>query len=118
MRISDWSSDVCSSDLFCDRYPDRPLILCLAGTDIYRFQESDPATTYGTMDRADRLVGLHDLVGNDIPVRFRDKLRIIHQSAPPLPPSLAALAPPDQHFAVCVVGPLRAQKAPKTGSSR
>src|SRR3546814_4430833 len=40
VAIHAWRSADAVRD-FCDRYPDRPLILCLAGTDIYRFQESD-----------------------------------------------------------------------------
>ena len=41
----------------------------MAGTDIYRFQQSDPDTTHGSMAMADGLVGLHDLVAEAIPER-------------------------------------------------
>lgn len=39
--------------------PDRPLVVALTGTDIYRFQHSDPDTTIGSMAAADALIGLH-----------------------------------------------------------
>jgi len=92
---------------FSDRFPDRPLIVLLAGTDIYRFQHSHPEETLGSMDRATTLVGLHDLVYRAIPGRFGPKLRIIHQSAtPPASP----YRPSKRHFEVCVVGHLRDEK--------
>jgi putative glycosyltransferase (TIGR04348 family) len=58
------------------------------------------------MELADRLVGLHELVGRDIPARFRRKLAIIIQSAAPI----ARRPPLKQHFEVCVVGHLREEK--------
>lgn len=89
--------------------PAAPLIVLLAGTDIYRFQQSHPATTLESMQAADKLVGLHDLVCHDIPARFADKLTIIHQSARPLS---APRQPAITHFDVCVVGHLRDEKDP------
>lgn len=91
------------------RWPRTPLIVLLAGTDVYRYQHSDPDTTCAAMDAADRLVGLHDLVGRDIPARFADKLRIIHQSALPL---ARARRPSRRHVDVCVIGHLREEKDP------
>ncbi|MFT5175158.1 MAG: putative glycosyltransferase (TIGR04348 family) [Gammaproteobacteria bacterium] len=89
--------------------PDRPLVVLLAGTDIYRFQHSHADITLASMFAAQRLVGLHDDVGDDIPAQFRAKLRIIHQSAAPLPrPRHAAR----RHFDICVVGHLRDEKDP------
>ncbi|MFW5910075.1 MAG: TIGR04348 family glycosyltransferase, partial [Thiohalospira sp.] len=37
---------------FRDRHPARPLVVALTGTDLYRFQESDPDTTHRTMGLA------------------------------------------------------------------
>ena len=65
-------------------FPTGPLILCLAGTDIYRFQESHPEETLRSMELADLLVCLHDLVGHSIPKSQRSKLHVIRQSAAPL----------------------------------
>ncbi len=92
---------------FRDRRPGRPVIVGLAGTDIYRFQHSHPDETLGTMDLADRLVCLHERVDRDIPARFADKLRVVYQSAPPLS---RRLAPAKRSFEVCVVGHLREEK--------
>jgi putative glycosyltransferase (TIGR04348 family) len=88
-------------------YPGRPLIVALAGTDIYGFQHSSPDTTIGSMELADRLVCLHDLVHQAIPARFAAKLHVIHQSAPPLP---RPRSPSIRTFDVCVVGHLRKEK--------
>lgn len=89
--------------------PDKPLILCLSGTDIYRFQQSHPEVTQGSMAMADLLVGLHDLVAEAIPADVRGKLRIIHQSAPALPRRLPPLR---DAFEVLVIGHLREEKDP------
>ena len=92
---------------FRDRHPDKPLIVLLSGTDIYRFQHSHPEETIRSMELADALVCLHDLVDRDIPKRFGKKLHIVHQSAAPLP---ASPAPSRRHFDVCVIGHLRDEK--------
>ena len=94
---------------FAERHPERPLVVLLAGTDIYRFQHSHPAETIASMERATLLVGLHDLVHRAIPDRFAGKLRIIHQSALPLP---GPRTPSRRHFEVCVIGHLREEKDP------
>ncbi|MEX2449306.1 MAG: selenoneine biosynthesis selenosugar synthase SenB [Rhodospirillales bacterium] len=90
-------------------YPDRPLIVALTGTDIYRFQKSHPAVCRRSMELADRLVCLHDLVHRDIPKQFAGKLHVVHQSAAPLP---APRAPGKRHFDVSVIGHLRMEKDP------
>lgn len=92
-----------------EMHPDRPLAVLLAGTDIYRFQKSHPQATLASMESADRLVGLHDRVAADIPTRFHDKLRIIHQSAAPLPRTQSRSK---RTLDVCVVGHLRNEKDP------
>lgn len=93
--------------LFRDRYPERPLIVALTGTDIYKFQFSDPAPTLGSMALADALITLHDRVGDDIPAAYRDKIQVVYQSAPPLS---GRLPPAKSQFQVCVVGHLREEK--------
>ncbi len=60
---------------FSDAHPERPLVVLLAGTDIYRFQHSHADETLGTMELADRLVCLHERVDRDIPARFAARLR-------------------------------------------
>ncbi len=88
--------------------PQRPLIVVLTGTDIYRFQHSHPDTTLESMAHAHVLIGLHARVAADLPERFRDRLAVVYQSAQPLPPSYRG--PPKRVFRVLVAGHLRAEK--------
>ncbi|NEU10819.1 TIGR04348 family glycosyltransferase [Methylobacterium sp. BTF04] len=94
---------------FRARYPDRPVIVALTGTDIYHYLKADPEPTLRSLDLADALVGLHDLVPAAIPARYRDKLHVVFQSAVPRLHRLPAL---DACFEVLVVGHLREEKDP------
>lgn len=93
---------------FDQRYPDRPLVVVLTGTDAYRFIHSHRQETEASLTRADRIVGLHALIGDAIPQRYRDKLRVIYQSARPM----AARQTPKRFFRVCMAGHLRDEKDP------
>lgn len=93
---------------YAARWPGRPLIVVLTGTDIYRFQHSDPGVTLESLENAHGLIGLHDHVDRDIPARFHDRLAIVCQSATPLPASYRR--PSAGAFDVCVVGHLREEK--------
>lgn len=88
--------------------PRAPLILCLAGTDIYAFQKSHPAETRQSMDMADSLVCLHDVVFQSIPKKYHAKLHVIRQSARPL----KRQPPLSRNFEVIVAGHLRHEKDP------
>lgn len=95
-------------------WPDKPLIVALTGTDIYRHQHDYPAQTLHSMQAADALIGLHAKVGDDIPERFREKLLTLYQSAEPpagykKPPGDAEAGNADT-FEVCVIGHLRDEK--------
>ncbi len=92
---------------FRQRYPTRPLIVALTGTDIYRFQDSHPDETIASMEMADALLCLHDLVHEAIPARFAGGLHVVHQSATPLP---GPRRPSKRHFDICVLGHLRDEK--------
>lgn len=92
---------------FSDRFPDRPLVVLLAGTDIYAFQHSHPEETLRSMTRATELVCLHRLVHRAIPKRFGKKLRVIHQSSLPL---ASPRTPSPRWFEICVAGHLRREK--------
>src|SRR5208282_4453479 len=94
---------------FRARYPERPLVVALTGTDVYRFQESHPEITLGSMALADALVGLHELVADALPERLRDKVKVIYQSVPPPPRRLPTRR---RAFEVLVIGHLREEKDP------
>lgn len=94
---------------FRELYPDRPLIVALSGTDIYEYIDRDPAPTLHSLACADRLVALQDLARRRVPARFRRKVRVVHQSAPPMG-HVPRGAP--RHFDVAVIGHLREVKDP------
>ena len=98
-----------SIERFRGRFPGRPLVVALTGTDIYRFLHSHPGETLRSMEMADALVCLHDLVYRAIPEAHRKKLHVIHQSAAPLK---RTRSPSLRTFDVCVVGHLREEKDP------
>ena len=91
------------------RYPQRPLIIQLSGTDIYHYINEDPAPTVRSMELADRLVALNSLAWRVVPKKFRNKLRVIFQSAPK--PSVHR-QPSRRRVEVSVIGHLRDVKDP------
>ena len=109
LAIHAWRSAT-SIHRFSQCHPDRPLVVALAGTDVYRFLESHRETVLRSLDLAGSLVGLHDLVGEALPARQRAKLEVVYQSAVPLdaPPGSS----PASRFEVLVVGHLRDEKDP------
>ena len=94
---------------FKARYPERPLVLQLSGTDIYDYLQKDPVPTLSAMDLADRLVALNDLAWRVVPRHLRERLRVIHQSAEPLP---RPRHPSRRSVVVSVIGHLRDVKDP------
>ena len=96
-----------SIQIFSNKFPERPLLVLLAGTDIYRFQHTHPEKTIDSMERATVLISLHNLVHKAIPKKFSDKINLIYQSALPLKKQRC---PTKRYFDVCVVGHLRDEK--------
>ncbi len=94
---------------FHESWPDRPLIVALSGTDVYDYLDRDPEPTLRSLEAADRLIGLQGLVRQRLPPRFRDKLRIIYQSASPPP---RRRKPSRRNFEVAVIAHLREVKDP------
>ncbi|WP_148862817.1 selenoneine biosynthesis selenosugar synthase SenB [Marinobacter fonticola] len=90
-------------------FPDSPLIVALTGTDIYRYQQSDPEVTHRSMQLADGLIGLHERVADDIDPAFGDKLQVVLQSA--LAPLFKTESESDK-FEICQIGHLREEKDP------
>jgi putative glycosyltransferase (TIGR04348 family) len=94
---------------FRDLYPDRPMIVGLSGTDIYDYIDRDPGPVLHSLACADRLVALQELARKRVPRRFRDKVRIVHQSAAPLRRGRIGHT---GSFDVAVIGHLREVKDP------
>lgn len=93
---------------FASRHPQRPLIVVLTGTDLYREIHIN-ADAKHSLELATRLVVLQRLGFLELPQALRAKTRVIYQSAPTL---RARVKRPARHFRVCVVGHLRAEKDP------
>jgi putative glycosyltransferase (TIGR04348 family) len=88
-------------------YPERPLVVAMTGTDLYRFIKSHPEPTLKSIELADRLVTLHSFASRVLPKSCHHKIHVIHQSAIALP------KPPKRSvktFDVCVAGHLREEK--------
>lgn len=91
------------------RFPTGPLIVALTGTDVHTFLRTHEATTRCSLQDADVLVALHDLVTDALPPEFRNKVRVVHQS---VGNRGLARRPSRRTFDVCVVGHLRREKDP------
>ncbi|MEO9136475.1 MAG: selenoneine biosynthesis selenosugar synthase SenB [Casimicrobiaceae bacterium] len=96
-------------DAFARAYPDRPRVLVLTGTDLYRDIGTDAAARR-TLDLATHLVVLQEAALDTLAPRHRRKCRVIYQSASPLEPGV----PRRRTFDVILVGHMRAEKDPLT----
>lgn len=86
-----------------------PLIVALTGTDIYRYQHSDPDVTNHSMQLADVLIGLHERVADDIDPALAGKVEVVLQSA--VAPEPAETGESDG-FEICQIAHLREEKDP------
>jgi len=94
---------------FRELYPDRPLVVALAGTDIYDYIDCDPERTLRSLELADRLVGLQELARRRLPRRYHRKFCVIVQSALPVPRRTSGRS---RTFDIAVIGRLREVKDP------
>ena len=90
-------------------FPDRPLVVALTGTDVYKFLQTKPETTGRSLECADVLVALHGLVQEALPSEFRNKVRVVHQSVSRWD---RLRSPSKRTFDVSVIGQLREEKDP------
>jgi len=88
-------------------FPDRPLVLVLTGTDLYRDIRSDP-NAEESMALATRMVVLQEMGLRELHPALRAKTRVIYQSAR----HVAAQIPLKGCFEVVVSGHLRDEKDP------
>lgn len=94
---------------FEDAYPDRPCIVVLTGTDLYRDIETDQAAQ-AALRTADRLVVLQEQGIAALPPELRAKAVVIYQSARRLKPVPATA----HRLKVAFVAHLRDEKDPLT----
>lgn len=91
-------------------HPDRPLIVALTGTDLYRdLPRSERARL--SLELATRLIALQPKAFDALPEHLHAKTRVIYQSVKPFP----AIRNPQsaiRNFTVCVIGHLRDIKDP------
>lgn len=93
---------------FHETHPDRPLIVVLTGTDLYRDIRRDPKAKQ-SLELATRLVVLQSMALRELRSHLRKKTQVIYQSADS---SQGKLARSTKVFDVCVIGHLRAEKDP------
>ncbi|QOY96145.1 TIGR04348 family glycosyltransferase [Massilia sp. UMI-21] len=96
---------------FTHAHPDRPSVLVLTGTDLYRDIAKDPQAR-ASLERADALVLLQPAGLALLPPRLHPKARVIYQSAPSLRAHVRGAAP--RHADICMIGHLRDEKDPLT----
>lgn len=92
---------------FAAARPDRPLILVLTGTDLYR-DIRDDVSAQESLRLASRIVVLQASGLEELPAEARTKAVTIYQSAP----AMRRQPKPVRHFDVCVVAHLRDEKDP------
>jgi putative glycosyltransferase (TIGR04348 family) len=94
---------------FAAAYPQRPLLLALTGTDLYRDIHVD-AAAQRSLALAWRLIVLHEAAPADLPPASRAKAEVCFQSTGALP----ALPKTTRHLRALMVGHLRDEKWPQT----
>jgi putative glycosyltransferase (TIGR04348 family) len=92
---------------FANAHPQKPLVVALTGTDLYRDIAIDTAA-HRSLQLATRLIVLNALGARQLPPQFRAKATVVVQSAPP---RSAGRKP--RRFTVAVVGHLRDEKNPQ-----
>ena len=92
-----------------ERWPDKPLIVTLTGTDLYR-DLPESAEARASLHAADRLIVLQEDALRFLPRRERGKAQVIYQSAA----SLRGCEKPRTRFNCILVGHLRTEKDPLT----
>ena len=92
---------------FRKRHPDRPVVVTLTGTDLYRDLPRHREARQ-SLRIADRLIVLQEDALRLLDSNSRKKARVVHQSADPS----TRHSPPRDRFRVAVVGHLRQEKDP------
>ncbi|MGB9129287.1 MAG: selenoneine biosynthesis selenosugar synthase SenB [Thiobacillus sp.] len=92
---------------FAERFPTRPLIVTLTGTDLYRDIHED-RDAQQALELAHRIIVLQERGPDELAPHLAARTRVIYQSAP----DIARQSPPADTFEVLVIGHLREEKDP------
>ena len=92
---------------FAERYPERPLVVALTGTDLYR-DLRDSAKARRSLALADRLIVLQPRAVDALPARLRARTHVVVQSCA----TTLRHRPVRRGFRICVIGHLREEKDP------
>lgn len=92
---------------FAERFPTRPLLLALTGTDLYRDIHED-RNAQQALELAHRIIVLQERGGDELPAHLAARTRVVYQSAP----DIARQPAPARVFDVLVIGHLRTEKDP------
>ena len=92
---------------FAERFPTRPLIVTLTGTDLYRDIHQD-TDAQQALELAHRIIVLQDRGVDELAPHLAARTRVIYQSSP----DIARKPSPAHTFEVLVIGHLRAEKDP------
>ena len=92
-------------------HPERPVVVALTGTDLYRDVPAGDAATLASLAVADRLIVLQDDAVSHVPAAFRPRTRVVYQSARTLRPWAAKSA---SRLHCVLVAHLRPEKDPST----
>ncbi len=108
LALHAWRSASSIND-FKQQFPQKPLIVALTGTDLYKFIHTHPTPTLRSIEQADALITLHDLAYLALPKTAQKKVHVIYQSADLIQRKVNKNK---RNFDVCVVGHLREEKDP------
>jgi len=92
---------------FAERFPTRPLLVTLTGTDLYRDIHED-RDAQQALEFAHRIIVLQERGPDELAPHLAAKTRVIYQSAP----DIARQPSPPLTFDVLVIGHLRTEKDP------
>ncbi len=96
---------------FARAYPERPCIVVLTGTDLYRDLAHSPEAQ-ASLEHASALVVLQSDGIDALAPRHRAKAHVVYQSAPSM--RAATHGQQRRHYDICMIGHLRSEKDPYT----
>ncbi len=108
LALHAWRS-ASSINYYKQNFPQKPLIVALTGTDLYKFVNTHPKTTLRSIDQANALITLHDLAYLVLPKAAQSKVHVIYQSANFIKRKINKNK---RYFDICVIGHLRKEKDP------